>query len=214
MKKIILLFTCAIAFVACQKQQYASSIPAPKFEYYNNDRPQKAKKETESKVVQQEVTPIQIASTAEIENLAAEVPAETATQAVAVSMYSNSNSETATVSPKKTTLKERMISKIIAQKVKKANQQTGGKAVAEKTNIIALVSGIAALLGIALLLTSSGAFTLLLALGGIIGGFIGRSQIKKTGEKGKGWALTGIFGGFAIVLFYLLIVVVLAAILL
>ena len=198
MKKIILLFTCAIAFVACQKQQYASSIPAPKFEYYNNDRPQKAKKETESKVVQQEVTPIQIASTAEIENLAAEVPAETATQAVAVSMYSNSNSETATVSPKKTTLKERMISKIIAQKVKKANQQTGGKA----------------LLGIALLLTSSGAFTLLLALGGIIGGFIGRSQIKKTGEKGKGWALTGIFGGFAIVLFYLLIIVVLAAILL
>lgn len=214
MKKVILFFVCLIVSVSCQKRQFSASIPAPKFEHYYEDYPIEVKEKRSLEIDLEKKENVDFLSMSTVENVTQETKKENKTYPVYEPESEIKSSYLKATSLKKVTLKERIVNKIIAQKIKKTNKQKGNNVAEEKTNIVALISGIAALLGILLLLTASGSFTLLLALAGIIGGFIGRAQIKKTGEKGKGWALTGIFGGFAILLFYLLIVVVLAAILL
>lgn len=214
MKKVILFFVCLIVSVSCQKRQFSASIPAPKFEHYHEDYPIEVKEKRSLEIDLEKKENVDFLSMSTVENVTQETKKENKTYPVYEPESEIKSSYLKATSLKKVTLKERIVNKIIAQKIKKTNKKKGNNVAEEKTNIVALISGIAALLGILLLLTASGSFTLLLALAGIIGGFIGRAQIKKTGEKGKGWALTGIFGGFAILLFYLLIVVVLAAILL
>lgn len=214
MKKVILFFVCLIVSVSCQKRQFSASIPAPKFEHYYEDYPIEVKEKRSLEIDLEKKENVDFLSMSTVENVTQETKKENKTYPVYEPESEIKSSYLKATSLKKVTLKERIVNKIIAQKIKKTNKKKGNNVAEEKTNIVALISGIAALLGILLLLTASGSFTLLLALAGIIGGFIGRAQIKKTGEKGKGWALTGIFGGFAILLFYLLIVVVLAAILL
>ena len=214
MKKVILFFVCLIVSVSCQKRQFSASIPAPKFEHYYEDYPIEVKEKRRLEIDLEKKENVDFLSMSTVENVTQETKKENKTYPVYEPESEIKSSYLKATSLKKVTLKEWIVNKIIAQKIKKTNKQKGNNVAEEKTNIVALISGIAALLGILLLLTASGSFTLLLALAGIIGGFIGRAQIKKTGEKGKGWALTGIFGGFAILLFYLLIVVVLAAILL
>lgn len=80
---------------------------------------------------------------------------------------------------------------------------------AGKTNTVALVSFI---LGILALVTVSGPLTLLFGLGALITGIFGLSEINKKGEKGKGFALTGLIIGGLIMLLVLLLVVLLASI--
>ncbi|WP_423921982.1 DUF4190 domain-containing protein [Frigoribacterium sp. 2-23] len=47
---------------------------------------------------------------------------------------------------------------------------------------------------------------------GIIVGFISLSQIKRTGEKGRGLALTGIIVGFAAIIIYIISIIALVAV--
>jgi tetrahydromethanopterin S-methyltransferase subunit C len=70
-------------------------------------------------------------------------------------------------------------------------------------SIVSLIAGIVGLLGVCV------AFFLpvvgpicdgLLAIGAVVTGFIGMSQVGKTGEKGKGMAIAGLITGFLAVL--------------
>lgn len=75
-------------------------------------------------------------------------------------------------------------------------ETTSAPAPAAKTNTLAIV---ALILGI------------FIPLGGIIAGPIALGQIKRTGEKGRGLAIAGIVIGAVIILFYVLLIVLSAA---
>ncbi|MEA9984519.1 MULTISPECIES: DUF4190 domain-containing protein [Subtercola] len=75
---------------------------------------------------------------------------------------------------------------------------TSGSPVAQKTNILAIVGLVLSIIG----------FTVI----GIILGFVGLNQIKKTGESGRGIAIAAIIVGFAeLIIGAIYIVVVIAA---
>jgi hypothetical protein len=67
-----------------------------------------------------------------------------------------------------------------------------------RTNTLALVSMILSLVGLATGVT---------AIGGIVCGHIGLSQIKRTGEAGRGMALAGVIVGYVVVGFWVLLIV-------
>src|SRR3954471_6703045 len=67
---------------------------------------------------------------------------------------------------------------------------TGGGAPAERTNVLAIV---ALILGI------------VVPIGGIICGHIALSQIKRTGENGRGLALAGTIIGYVLTIGYILL---------
>jgi len=78
-----------------------------------------------------------------------------------------------------------------------------------KNNIISIVSLVAVIIALAVLIIWPDGDTIILGCGiiilisivAIVCGFIGRSQIKKTNEKGKGLALTAIILGFIVCIF-------------
>jgi hypothetical protein len=115
------------------------------------------------------------------------------------------------ISPKKKSFKEKVIGKVVARRIQKMESRTIPKA--GKTNTLALISGIAGILGILLAFTAAGGISILLALGAIIMGFVGKRQIKRDGDRGMGWAITGIVSGFLIFFLILLAVALIGALL-
>ncbi|CAN5294849.1 hypothetical protein BH09ACT6_BH09ACT6_14100 [soil metagenome] len=74
---------------------------------------------------------------------------------------------------------------------------TAGSPVAPKTNVLAIVALVLSIIG----------FTVV----GIILGFVGLNQIKKTGESGRGLAIAAIVIGFIELVFGIILVIVYVA---
>lgn len=114
----------------------------------------------------------------------------------------------------KSPLSNKLVQKIITKRVQKLQQKSVSPK-ADKTNTIALISAIAAVVGLGLLFIPGGAAALSIVLGlaAMIMGFVGKGQIKRNGDRGMGWALVGIIGGLLILILFLVVVVWAASIL-
>lgn len=218
MKKQLFLLLCGFTALctSCHKNNYVTTIPAPHFTYVKTEP-----KLGENNVAQEEPPHTADALKNEREGLAlastgadftdygnrVELPATAASKAADAKLVKElSISNEATV--KKQTLKQRVLGKVLAKRIGK--MQNGTQPKAGSTNLVALLSGIAGLLSIVLLLTSLGALSILLAAAAIIMGFVGKAQIRRTGERGVGWAITGIVSGILIFFLLLLAIVFIA----
>jgi Domain of unknown function (DUF4190) len=213
------LFGFVTLLTACHKNNYVTTIPAPRFTYVKTEP-----KPVETK--ENEVRKEHLSDTPEISDTDLKVPVLTASSNNSAS-YENrvelpttaaSKAATAQLvkelsvsngsAAKKQTLKERMLKKVLIKRIEK--MQSGTKPKAGSTNMVSLISGIAGILAIVLLLTSVAGLSLLLAAAAIIMGFVGKAQIRRTGERGVGWAITGIVSGILIFFLLLLAVVFIA----
>lgn len=223
MKKHLLFSLCGFITLctACHKNNYVTTIPAPHFTYI---KAEPKPFETEEETIRKEHlsdTPVISSSDKEVLVLAAngnnsaayenrvELPTTAASKA-ANAQLAKSLSVSNEASAKKQTLKERMMKKVLTKRIEK--MQSGTKPKAGSTNMVSLISGIAGILAIVLLLTSVAGLSLLLAAAAIIMGFVGKAQIRRNGERGVGWAITGIVSGILIFFLLLLAVVFIASV--
>jgi hypothetical protein len=218
MKKLSFLLIsiglCSL-FSACQKNNYVQNIPAPHFTYFESDKTVgKTELVKEVEEPKEEITaqlPVLYTSSENVIDISTENMADVKIATTDVTKQTTKSvSKVATT--KKPSFKEKMIGKVVSKRIQK---MSNGATVQEgKTNTMALISGVAGLLGLGLLFVPSlGAVAILLGLGAIITGFIGKSQIKRSGEKGNGWAITGIVSGILIFFILLLAVVFVASLL-
>ncbi|TAF96838.1 MAG: DUF4190 domain-containing protein [Cytophagia bacterium] len=201
MKKMLLSLALLSVFASCQRTQYAS-IPAPKFEHFEST-PVAPKAATAVAVE----TPITVEAAAPTVEAMAEATATTSS--VAETKAAATSTETK-VAPK-LTFKQRVLAKVVSRKLQKM-QRNAPNAEGGKTNTLALVSAIAGVLGLVLFFVLPGV-GILLSLGAIILGFVGKSQIKKNDERGMGLAITGIVTGFLTFFILLLAVAFIASLL-
>ena len=190
MKNLFFCLTVALTFSACQRSQYAN-IPAPKFEHFEQKNAATAlnAERAEPQPTASESLPATAAETQAISN----------TEVLVVSNNSITITNPKANATKKPTFKQRLVAKVVARKMQKMQKS------AEKSqmNTLALLSGISGILGV-LLLVVFPLIGLALALFAIIGGFVSRSQVKKSGERGIGWSIAGIALGFLVFFFVLL----------
>ncbi|TAE38783.1 MAG: DUF4190 domain-containing protein [Runella slithyformis] len=200
MKNIFLSLALLSVFASCQRTQYAS-IPAPKFEHFES-----APVAPKAATVAVE-TPITVEAAAPTVEAMDEATATTSS--VAETKAAATSTETK-VAPK-LTFKQRVLAKVVSRKLQKM-QRNAPNAEGGKTNTLALVSAIAGVLGLVLFFVLPGV-GILLSLGAIILGFVGKSQIKKNDERGMGLAITGIVTGFLTFFILLLAVAFIASLL-
>lgn len=219
MKKLSLLFIsigfCGL-FSACQKNNYVQNIPAPNFNYFKSDKTVE-KRELAKEVEKPEENivnelPLLYATSENLIDISAENTADLKESNTDVTKQATERvSNVAT--PKKQSFKEKVIGKVVARRIQKMSNGTTPQA--GKTNTLALISGIAGLLGLVLLfIPSVSVISILLGLGAIITGFVGKSQLRRNGERGNGWAITGIVSGILIFFILLLAVIFIASLLL
>ncbi|WP_428667722.1 DUF4190 domain-containing protein [Runella sp.] len=219
MKKLFLYLAflgVSTSFMACHKNNYVTAIPAPHFQYIKTDA-KIAQKNREAIQKEQHSDTTEIGSTntetlvlaANVKNLTSyhtkPYLLKTIASKAATDKLIKARSVSKEASAKKLTLKERVFGKMLTKRIEKMQNGTAPKA--NKTNTVALLSGIAGLAGLVLLLTSAGAISILLGAVAIIMGFVGKAQIRRTGEAGVGWAITGIVSG--IIIFFILLLAVL-----
>ncbi|MDQ1113541.1 putative membrane protein [Microbacterium testaceum] len=77
----------------------------------------------------------------------------------------------------------------------------GGYAAPARTNVLAIVSLVASLVGFVLILPVVG------SIAGVIMGHISLKQIKERGERGRGMALAGVIIGYVTLLFVILFII-------
>lgn len=211
MKKLAYLPVMALLFTACQKQNYVSSIPAPKFNYYASES-----------VSKPSAAPVFEASTATVppsEIIASSAPASPIAESSSVSSMetqvneATSNTTLSNNHRTKTTLKQRVINRFVERKITKMSIQQNSAPKAKRTDGVSVTSFIAAVLGIVGLFTTGWLF-LIGMVAAIVLGFVGLSRIRhSSGELGgRGWALTGLILGFVELLLLIISVVFVATI--
>lgn len=219
MKKLFLYLSflgVSTLFMACHKNNYVTTIPAPHFQYIktdakiaqkNQEAVQEEKQPATTEINTDNTEPLILAANAENvtsytakpyspKTIASKAATEKLIKALPVSKET---------SARKLTLKQRMLGKMLTKRIEKMQSSTAPKA--NGTNTVSLLAGIAGLVGLVLLLTSAGAISILLGAVAIVMGFVGKAQIKRTGEGGVGWAITGIVSG--IIIFFILLLAVL-----
>lgn len=212
MKKLAYLPVMALLFTACQKQNYATSIPAPTFNHYTSGSV--SKPITESNVEANATTALSP------EIIAPSTPAFTSPISESISGSTNetkasvvTSTSKATTSSPKTPLKQRMINRFVERKITKMSIQQNSAPKAKRTDGVSVISFIAAVLGIVGLFTTGWLF-LIGMVGAIVLGFVGLSRIRHSGGElgGRGWALAGLILGFVELLLLILSVVFIASI--
>ena len=180
---------------ACQRTQYATQVPAPKFEYFEEKAAATptpiAQPVVEANPPAAEVLPIA--------KLTSEAPIRPETETTAAPLVSNEAKNT----PHKLTFKQRILAKAVSHKVEKLQQKEKDS----KTNVLSVIAAVAGLAGLILLFSAGAPIGVLLSLFALIGGFVGKSKIKNSNQRGRGWAIAAIVLGF--ITFFLLIMALL-----
>jgi hypothetical protein len=210
MKKLSYLPVMALLFTACQKQNYVSSIPAPKFNYYAA--------ELSSKPSTAPVFEASAAAFPSSEIITSSAPVFPVSESHSVSsIETKANEATANTNLSshrtKTTLKQRVVNRFIERKINKMNVQQNSAPKAKRADGVSVASFLAAILGIVGLFTTGWLF-LIGMVAAIVLGFVGLSRIRHSGGElgGRGWALAGLILGFVELLLLILSVVFVAAI--
>lgn len=211
MKKLLSLAVLfSLLLGACTQKNYVSNIPRQKFDYQ-----QATPKATKVEVARTEA--IAAANVAVDQPLMVSEFVPTTTNATPVATTEVAMASTKAVDAKslrKSSFKQKVMQKIITAKINKANATAQSPKVAEGTNKLALIAGIAGIVSLVTLFIGSsalGLIGLLAALGAVVLGFVGKSQIKAGNGGGMGWALTGIIGGLLYFVLLLLAISLLAA---
>ncbi len=223
-KPFLYLIFCGFAalLMACHKNNYTTTIPAPRFEYVKTDTKIAEKNEVGAQKEQPAYTSElsvrdkkELVLAADVKNGDSyedriDLSASVASKAVTVKL-AKAPAVSKETSPQKLTFKERTLGKVLTKRIEKMQNRTKPKA--GTTNAVALISGIAGLLGLVLLFTSAGAVSFLLGAAAIIMGFVGKAQIRRNDDRGIGWAITGIVSGILIFFILLLAVLFIASLL-
>lgn len=175
---------------ACQRTQYATQVPAPKFEYFEE------KAAATPAPISQPIAPA--AEVLPVVKLPKEAHNNPETVATAASLVSNEVKNT----PQKLTFKQLILAKAVSRKVEKLQQKEKDG----KTNALSVIAAVAGLAGL-ILLSAFGSIVagLLLSLFALIGGFVGKAKIKNSNQRGRGWAIAAIVFGLTPFFFLLML---------
>lgn len=207
MKKLAYLPLLTLLFISCQKQNYGTLIPAPKFSYYSSESVTKQISEptfetSTSKALPSETTafttPSFVLPAAESSSVSTVEPQILTTKATSLGA--------------KTFLKQRVVKRFMERRITKMSSQQNSKPKANRADGIAVTSFIAAIIGIVGLFTTGWLF-LIGMVAAIVLGFVGLSRIRHSNGElgGRGWALAGLILGFIELLLLILGVLFVAA---
>ena len=200
MKKLLYYFVATLMLASCQKQNYVSSIPAPKFEYHASASEPIALPSLEASNT----------NTLTDEALTPTIPSS----ALITETVENLSITPTTITKKatKVNLKQRIVGRIVERKMRKMSPQQNTSPKARKTDGVSVASFIAAVLGIVGLFATGWLF-LLGMIAAIVLGFVGLSRVKHSNGQlgGRGWAISGLVLGFLELLLLILGVLFVAA---
>ncbi|TDB69001.1 hypothetical protein [Arundinibacter roseus] len=204
MKKILLLLVVAVAFQACQKNQYPV-INNPHFESY-----------TAAKTAPKPAAEVPISATASVltasasEDMTAVV--EATEQSTPIPAEAITPLHVAKKTPAQTTWKEKVVAKKIQKKIEKAQSPEKAKSAKAKPDTVALLSLIFGGAGLLLLLAGTG-LGLLLGLAGLVMGIVGLSKIRKgtAPASSRTMAILGVVFGGLVTLLGLIVIAAVAS---
>ena len=202
MKKLLYYLVATLMLASCQKQNYVSSIPAPKFEYHASAPKPIALPSLEASTTN---TPTDAVVLPTVTGSGSALSTETVES---LSTTSNAITKKAT----KSSLKQRIVGRVVERKMRKMSSQQNTSPQARKTDGVSVASFIAAVLGIVGLFATGWLF-LLGMIAAIVLGFVGLSRVKHSNGQlgGRGWAISGLVLGFLELLLLILGVLFVAA---
>jgi hypothetical protein len=200
MTKLLFYFAATLLLASCQKQNYISSIPAPKFEYQTTTSKPAVLPNVEARTADESPSELPISHTIN-GHLSTEI-----VESLPPSPTSVAKKET------KMPLKQRIIVQVVERKIRRASSLQSTSPKIRKTDGVSVASFIAAVLGIVGLVATGWLF-LLGMIGAVVMGFIGLSRIKHSNGQlgGRGWAISGLVLGFLELLLLILGVLFIAA---